>query len=239
MKLIMIPAYNEAATVGQVVSSVRDTLPDVDIVVVNDRSEDDTARLAEEAGARVIHTRCRHGYGAAMMAGFQYADGEGYEFVATIDADGQHDARKLIPLFDLVSTCDVASGSRYHPLSPPGEGVAPPDRVRVNKEFTELVNCITGWALTDAFCGLKAYRVSAIMQLPLTETGYGFPLQFWMQAWHAGLQIKELPVERIYRSVKREFGNGLDDAEARRAHYRGIIRREVAGSAKVCLDVAG
>lgn len=239
MDLVLIPAYNEEATVDAVVQSVRSVLPGVDIVVVNDRSSDGTARVAEGAGARVVHTRRRHGYGAALMYGFQFAAAEGYEFTATIDADGQHDPRHLTRLFERARTCDVVSGSRYHALSTAGEGVPPPDRVRLNREFTDLINCITGWSLTDAFCGLKCYRAASLSRLSLSEAGYGFPLQFWMQAWHAGLTVVEEPVERIYRSVKREFGGGLDDAERRRAYYRSIIRREVAGSAQPCLDAVG
>lgn len=239
VQLVIIPAYNEEATVGAVVRAIRDMYPHMDVVVVNDRSADETARIAQDAGATVIHTRCRHGYGAAMMYGFSYARTQGYEVLATIDADGQHDPRALGPLFERAAQYDVVSGSRYHPDSPVGEGATPPDRYRINREFTELVNCITGWTLTDAFCGLKAYRVEPLARLNLTEAGYGFPLQFWMRAWREGLRVVEVPVEKIYLSVHRQFGNGLDNPDDRRRYYRAIIEREVAGSAQSpCLNAA-
>lgn len=228
MNLVIIPAYNEEATVGTVVRAVRRHAPAADIVVVNDHSADATPNQAEAAGARVIHTHCKRGYGASMLRGFKYAADHDYEAVVTLDADGQHDPASIQALFDRVRTADVVSGSRYHSQSGPGVGAAPADRMRVNREFTELINCITGWSLTDTFCGFKAYRVDALRRLRLDETGYGFPLQFWLQAWREGLSVVEVPVMRIYLSVRREFGDGLDNTDERRAYYRRVVQRELA-----------
>jgi dolichol-phosphate mannosyltransferase len=239
VNLVVIPAYNEESTVGAVVRAVGEAAVDADVVVVDDRSQDATALRAREAGAEVIRTGRRHGYGAAIIRGFEHALAGGYEAVATIDADGQHDPASLATLFGVLAGADVASGSRYHPASPPGVGAAPPDRIRINREITELVNCVTGWTLTDAFCGLKAYRTAPLGRLRLDEEGYAFPLQFWIRAWQAGLRVVEVPVEKIYLSVRREFGNGLDNAETRGAYYRRIIQREVAEAAwSPCLDPA-
>ena len=233
MNLVVIPAHNEEATVGRVVHAVRQAAPDVDVVVVNDNSRDQTAAHAEEAGATVIHTGpTGRGYGGALIRGFAFAVERGYDLLATVDADGQHDPRALPQLFLHAAHADVVSGSRYHAASPVGAGAPPPQRMRVNREFTELVNRLTGWSLTDAFCGYKAYRVPSLARLPLMETGYGFPLEFWIRAWHAGLVVVEVPVERIYLSADREFGNGLDDVEQRRAYYRRVLEQALAGTGR-------
>ncbi len=222
--LIVIPAHNEAETIGCVIDAVRARY-DIDIVVIDDGSDDATAAIARQHGAHV-ESQPRGGYGAATLHGFSYACQQGYEAIATIDGDGQHDTSELGRFFELAREWDVVSGTRYHPQSPV-IGCAPPERVRLNREMTEAVRCVTGYDITDAFCGMKAYRCDALRKLRLTETGYAFPMQFWVQAARAGLTVIEVPVKRIYLSSTRSFGSGLDDFERRRDYYRRALRAEL------------
>lgn len=228
MDLIILPAHDEAATVGAVVRAIRQTVA-ADVLVIDDGSRDDTARVAAQAGARVCSSGRQTGYGATMQRGFSYAVRRGYQRVASVDADGQHDPAHLPQFLALASEWDVVSGTRYHPDSP-SQGVAPPDRVRINRELTARINALTGWRLTDVFCGYKAYRVDALSRLGLTETGYAFPMQFWMQAARAGLRITELPVGKIYLDVPRSFGLGLGDPCKRRAYYLQVLEDELGRS---------
>lgn len=225
--LIVIPAHNEAPTVQRVVAAVRDRTS-ADVLVVDDGSSDGTAALARAAGARVVRGR-RGGYGAALLRGFEAAMDEGYERIATIDADGQHDPRELPRILELARDWDIVSGTRYHPRSPV-VGSAPADRMRINREMTRRVNALTGYGLTDAFCGFKAYRVEALRRVPLDEPGYAFPLQFWVRAARAGLTVTEVPVGKIYLPVSRSFGGGLDDPVARRAYYLRVLEAEASES---------
>ena len=101
--------------------------------------------------------------------------------LVTIDCDGQHEPQR-IPEF--VAACrdgvDVVSGSRY--LQPfPGDSRPPEARRRINALLTDEINCRLGLALTDAFCGFKAYRVAALRDVVLTDDGYAMPLEFWVQ----------------------------------------------------------
>src|SRR5262249_24125856 len=77
--------------------------------------------------------------------------------------------------------------------------------------------------LTDAFCGFKAYRREALCRLHITETGWGMPLQLWVQAARLGLRIKEVGVPRVYLDPNRAFGGVLDDARQRLGYYRKVI----------------
>ncbi len=81
--------------------------------------------------------------------------------------------------------------------------------------------------LTDAFCGFKAHRLSAMRKLTLTEKGYAFPLQLWPAVWAAGLRITEIPVRLIYNDPHRSFGGVLDDAQHRLQHYLHVFRAEM------------
>src|SRR5690606_12862504 len=121
------------------------------------------------------------------------------------------------------------SGSRYMVPAPAQRGAVPADRRRINQQVTQLINQLTGYKLTDAFCGFKAYRVPALARLRLSEPGYAFPLQFWIQAHRAGLTVIEHPVPLIYvPNFERRFGGELDDAQKRLAYYLEVIEKEVA-----------
>ena len=101
------------------------------------------------------------------------------------------------------------------------------DRRRINMEMTGEINRRLGLELSDAFCGFKAYRVEALSRLRLTEDGYAFPMQFWVQAAAAGLSITEVPVRLIYNDLNRSFGGPLDDSQVRIRHYRQVLHCEL------------
>jgi len=86
---------------------------------------------------------------------------------------------------------------------------------------------VLGLRLTDSFCGFKAHRVAAMRCLRLTEPGYAFPLQFWVQCVRAGLRIREIPVRCIYRDRSRAFGGTLDDPVSRLQHYLEVFAAEL------------
>lgn len=223
--LVAIPVHNEEDYVESVLECAKRFADD--ILVVNDGSSDSSARKARRAGVKVIDHPTNYGYGRALRTAFEYAADENYDIVITADADKQHPPR-FIPVFLYhMEDYDIVSGSRY--LSATSEDTPTlPERASVNKVVTRLVNEVTGYHLTDTFCGYKAYRVSALSKLDLTEDGYAMPLELWIQAALEGLTIKEIPVSLIYLDPNRTFGGGLDDPEKRMAHYRDVIAREAA-----------
>ena len=81
--------------------------------------------------------------------------------------------------------------------------------------------------ISDAFCGFKAHRVSALRRMDLTIPGYAFPMQFWAQAASLNLVIREMPVKLIYKDATRHFGGMLDDPTARLTHYLEVLTREI------------
>jgi dolichol-phosphate mannosyltransferase len=119
---------------------------------------------------------------------------------------------------------DIVSGSRYLRRFP-GDSDPPEPRRRINGLITEELNRRLGLSLTDAFCGFKAYRVTALAKFELTEPGYAMPLELWAQAARLGLRIVELPVPLIYLDEERSFGGALDDSDTRLAAYRRVLER--------------
>jgi len=226
----VLPVYNEGSTVDEVLDSVRRFYPG-QVVVVDDGSTDSTSDvLARRDDIEVITLTANQGYGAALRAGFEWAIGAGIRGLVTMDCDGQHEPAHIPQFLDqLASGGDVISGSRYLPSSR-GIGRPPEQRREVNERVTAEVNRVTGWGITDAFCGFKAYKIAALAKIELTEPGYAMPLEFWAKAYRAGLSIREIPVERIYCDYDRSFGADLDDPEKRLAYYLSVWRKALGTS---------
>src|SRR5262249_18069084 len=111
------------------------------------------------------------------------------------------------------------------------DSAPPADRLAINQRVTTELNERFGLNLTDAFCGFKAYRREALEHLSITETGWGMPLQLWVQAVRHGLRIKEVGVPRLYLDPNRAFGGVLNDAEQRLAYYHRVIDEADASTA--------
>src|SRR5436190_22966056 len=141
---------------------------------------------------------------------------DGYDWLITMDCDEQHEPAAIPRFIERIESeqSDVISGSRYLQMLP--ENDAPPsDRQAINKIITDELNSRLHLSLTDAFCGFKAYRVSACQRLSLDVDGYEFPMQFWVQAVANHLTIEEIPVRLIYNDPSRSFGGPLADPQAR------------------------
>jgi glycosyltransferase involved in cell wall biosynthesis len=219
---VLMPVYNEAATVEGVIEQVRSYFGGT-VIVVDDGSTDGTPGILASRDDVVVKTITGNcGYGCALTEGFDCAREMGVARLVTMDCDGQHEPAH-IPQFlsALDEGGDIISGSRYLPTSR-SVGAAPPERQRVNQTVTREINGVTGWALTDAFCGFKAYRMAALETIRTTEPGYAMPLELWAKAYLAGISVREIPVERIYCDYDRSFGVDLDDAQKRLAYYLSV-----------------
>lgn len=226
---VVMPVYNEALSVAAVLDAVRRYF-DGWIVVVDDGSTDGTGAIAAARDdVLLVRFGANRGYGTALSTGLRIALDLGAESVITMDCDGQHEPRHIVEFCEELVRCgaDVVSGSRYLPASG-AVGDVPSDRQAINQRVTDVINRVTGWALTDAFCGFKAYRADALRRVRASEPGYAMPLEFWARAWRAGLTVCEMPVERIYNDHDRSFGQSLDDPEVRYSYYMTVWERTLA-----------
>lgn len=226
--LVLMPVYNEAGTVDCVIDAVRRHF-DGEILVVNDGSTDETTTVLDARhDVTVVAHPVNLGYGRALAEGFAIARARGVERVVTMDCDGQHEPAH-IPQFlaALESGADIISGSRYLPGSAK-VGVAPSNRREINERITRMINEATGWEISDAFCGFKAYRMSSLEGIELCEPGYAMPMELWAKAHRRGLKVIEIPVERIYFDHDRSFGADLDDPEVRYEYYLRVWNKTLA-----------
>jgi glycosyltransferase involved in cell wall biosynthesis len=160
--LVVIPAYNEADSLGAVVSEVLESAPKVHILVVDDASTDDTATVGRKAGAEVVTNVFNLGVGGAMRVGFRYATAKGYRALVQVDGDGQHDPhdleRLLGPLEDRPNPM-VAIGARF---AGRGQYDAPRARRWAMRLLAWYLSRITHVQLTDVTSGFRAHNRAAI-----------------------------------------------------------------------------
>jgi glycosyltransferase involved in cell wall biosynthesis len=159
--LIIVPAYNEEGSVGTVIHQIkRDLELQGDILVIDDGSTDDTAVVARKAGALVVSHPFNLGIGGAVQTGYIFADKMGYDLVARMDGDGQHDAEQLSGLIEMVISgeVDIAIGSRY--LGKGGFRSSVSRAVGI-KIFALLVSLIARQPFTDTTSGFQAMNREA------------------------------------------------------------------------------
>ena len=227
--LIFIPVYNEERSISSIIHEIRKTTDHVDILVIDDGSTDATPNILEKINkVQTIRNIENQGYGKTLINGFRYADEMGYKYVITIDSDKQHQPREINKFINATKhyNSDIISGSRYLNVSREELEKAPEDRIRINRKITDIINRITGYQLTDSFCGFKLYKVTALRQLNLTETGYGLPLQLWIQSWKKGLTIREIPVQLIYFDHTPRQTSSWKNMFRRYRYYLRIIQKE-------------
>jgi glycosyltransferase involved in cell wall biosynthesis len=199
--LVIIPAYNEEGSIAAVVENIRKHTPDADILVVNDGSQDRTARRANESGAMVINLPYNMGIGSSVQSGFLFAKEKGYHFAVQVDGDGQHPASAIPRLLAALDNgVDMAIGSRfvqptkYRPTFTRSLGI---------KIFSFLVSLIVGKKVHDTTSGFRAASRKAI--LLLTESyPHDYPeVEALITLHRNGMGFVEIPVEMNSRQEGR------------------------------------
>jgi glycosyltransferase involved in cell wall biosynthesis len=193
--LILIPAFNEEGSIGEVIREIRACLSEPRILVVNDGSTDRTAERSREAGALVATHPFNLGVGTALQTGYKYAVRHGFQSVIQLDADGQHPPSYL-PAFvkKLKETdADLVVGSRF--LVDHGARI-PFARKIGNRIFAKLLTVLTGESLTDPTSGYRAMKRS-ILQFCVRDTyGFDYPdADFLLTLHRSGFRVVEIPIE--------------------------------------------
>ena len=195
----VIPAFNEEKTIGEVVSSMAAACDEV--IVVDDGSNDDTARIAHQAGATVVSHGRNMGYGAAISTGFQCLRALDHGCAVLIDADGQHDAGAVSALAIPVEAdiADVVIGSRFLKDL---KGVPFHRRLGVR-----LINSVYNFGcehkVSDTQCGLRAFSRTAIERIDIESRGMEASIEMLIVARRKGLRIREIPCSVEYNSSDR------------------------------------
>ena len=203
---IVMPAYNEEASIGSVIASCRNEGYD-NIIVVDDGSSDKTRSIAQQAGAFVVSHPINRGVGAATQTGLETARLFGASTVVTMDADGQHDPRDIQKLLEVLRTSrsDIVIGSRF--LG--GGNAIPLSRRLFNAVANMITLLLTGRYYSDSQSGLKAFSENALSKITITANGYEFSSEIFREARHFRLKVTETPVSVVYSDYSLTKGQHL------------------------------
>lgn len=200
-RLAVVPAYNEAETVGDVVGAIHEHAPEFDVLVIDDGSTDETAMHAQAAGALVLRHPFNLGIGGAVQSGFAFARDNGYDHMVQVDGDGQHDVAELGKLVDAIERngeVDMVCGSRF--IGSDHKYPAPVSRRTGIHIFAFLLSRIVGQRVSDPTSGFRLYNRKAI-NLFARDYPHDYPeVEAVLMLHFHRLRMKEVPVRMYERN---------------------------------------
>lgn len=202
---MLIPSYNEAKAIGSLIQKVR--AQNIEVVVVDDGSIDQTAEIAHHCGADVIKHIRNKGKGASLKAGFTYVLNKSYDAVITMDADGQHspeDIPKFLqaandPNFDMIVGNRMVSKKEMPRL-----------RWLTNNFMSNLISAICRSEIKDSQCGFRLIKKKLLEQLNPISSNYEIESETIVEAKHKGFNLKFIPIQTIYTKQKSQINPIID-----------------------------
>ena len=199
--VVVLPTYNERENVQRLLAAVRDTVPDADVLVVDDNSPDGTAILVEETASelgqiKLLRRPGKQGLGSAYRTGFAHALDEGYDVVVSMDVDFSHDPAVLPELLRLIrSGADAVVGSRYVPGGATVDW--PLHRRLLSRWGNRYTSFVLGLGVRDCTSGYRAYRAAALRAIDPASTtaeGYAFLTELIRRLVRRGATVVETPI---------------------------------------------
>ena len=206
--IVAIPCFNEERFIGSVVAKAKRYVDRV--VVIDDGSTDDSAEVAEAAGATVYRHPKNQGYGAAISSALEQGRTLGAEVLVILDGDGQHDPKDIPRLIQpiLEGKADIVIGSRF---------LEKANRIPLYRRIGQRVlntatNVGSGQRLTDSQSGCRAYSAAALEKLKLSERGMAVSSQMQFAIKEAGLRVAEVPIAVLYaeKAKRSPVGHGVN-----------------------------
>ncbi len=198
--LVIIPTYNEAKNLPQIVPAVLKQDPRLEVLVVDDNSPDGTGDLADrmaqaKSRVHVLHRQAKEGLGRAYLAGFRWGLEQGYQAMFEMDADFSHDPAFIGGFLVAIEEADLVLGSRYAT----GVNVInwPISRLLLSLGANLYARVVTGLPLSDATGGFKCFRRAVLESIDLDRirsNGYAFQIEMSFWAWKKGFRLKEIPI---------------------------------------------
>jgi dolichol-phosphate mannosyltransferase len=204
--LVIMPTYNEAQSISEIVRNLVNTVSEIDLLIVDDNSPDGTGKIADEIAAAnprvsVLHRTEKSGLGPAYLAGFAWAFERDYEFVVEMDADGSHRSQDLPNLLVRAPFNDLVIGSRW---VKGGKVVNwPVSRQIISRTGNTYARLMLRTGVRDITAGFRVYRASFLKSLDLANiasAGYSFQVELAWRTFKAKGRIKEIPITFVERA---------------------------------------
>jgi glycosyltransferase involved in cell wall biosynthesis len=203
--LILIPAYNAAVSLPELVIRLNQILENPAILVVNDGSTDNTRDVLRDLPVRVHTHATNRGKGAALQSGFDYALEKDYDFVITIDADRQHPPEEIPRFLKRTGEADLYLGTRNFSV-----GRMPIHRKLTNRVTSWFVSRLAGMKVNDSQCGFRMIATELIRKLDVKSSRYQFESELIIQAAKMNARIIEIPISTVYNDESSHMNNIMD-----------------------------
>ena len=205
--VVIIPTFNECESLAAIVTRVRTSVPEADILVIDDNSPDGTGDIADglaadDSNLHVMHRLGKEGLGAAYLAGFSWALQHDYAVVVEMDADGSHQPEQLGRLLTALRGADLVLGSRW--IAGGGTENWSKSREILSRGGNFYTRTMLGVPLRDATGGYRAFRAETLRKLDLhnvASQGYCFQVDLAWRAVQRGLIVTEVPITFVERAV--------------------------------------
>jgi dolichol-phosphate mannosyltransferase len=203
---VLVPTYQELHTLPSIIHRIFETIPNIDVLVIDDHSPDGTGKLADElsqkySNLKVLHRSQKNGLGSAYVDGFK-ASLDDYEVLVEMDADGSHDPQDLKRILEEIPNYDCVLGSRW---VPGGKVVNwPLSRQILSRGGNLYARKMLGFDIGDSTGGFRAYKTSALRNIDLNlidSQGYCFQVDMVRRLVSQGLKIKEVPITFTERTI--------------------------------------
>ncbi len=197
---IIIPAFNEEPMIGSVIDGLKEEGHN-QIIVVDDGSQDQTAKVAESRGAEVVRHKENSGLGASLRTGLETARRKDADVAITFDADGQHDPREIEKLLEALDGADIAVGVRRRTQMPLNK--------RVGNAILDIITHFLGGPLTDSQSGFRALGPRALDKIKIWSDSYSVSSEIVLQAGLEDLDFSTVPIKGIFTEYSRASGTTI------------------------------
>lgn len=202
---VIIPTFNESNKIALLVKEIKKQ--GLEVIVVDDGSEDNTAQIAQDSGAIVLRNEINLGKGASLSRGFDYSLKSGYEAVITMDGDGQH-LPEDIPYFIRLakySESGIIIGNRMQKTRN-----MPLERVLTNKFMSWLISLVAGQKIPDTQCGFRLIKIEVLQKVRLLTSKYETESEILIKGSRLGFKIESVAIKSIYRGEKSRINPLVD-----------------------------
>ena len=217
---VLIPAYNASRTLSELTERLKNFSEPRDIIVVNDGSSDETARIAEKSGVTLISHEVNKGKGEALRTGFEYVVRRGYDHVVTIDADMQHRPEELTLFLEKLrnGSEDLLIGTRDFSFKN-----MPFDRVLTNFVSSVILTLLSGQIIRDSQSGYRLISCQVLREIRLRCRKYDLESEILIKAGRKGFKIGQVPITTVYEGSKSFINPFIDTGRFIKICWRSLF----------------
>lgn len=202
---VIIPTYNEARAIASLVKKIKQQ--ELEVMVIDDGSYDNTFRIAEDSGATVLHNSNNEGKGASLIKGFSYALDKDFDAVITMDGDGQHLPEEIPYFVRLAQYSDsgIVIGNRILRRKD-----MPLIRILTNKLMSWFISSLAKQKIPDTQCGFRLIKKEVLKKIDLRTRKYETESEIIIKAARLGFKIESVPIKTIYQGEKSQINPVID-----------------------------